>query len=296
MKSKGHVILSFGYDTERPYGEWAKTGEGKDFRKKQINFIQKLTNLLDKENVPRTFFILGNYLDLCLEEFSKEELRKIYNKDNFLNDLQQHSYSHQVFRKIEGREDKKVLTVEEYGYDLKKATEVLFEVLGVIPNGLRIPLGHCGDLTDMPNILLELDKLKLNYVSSDLKGINSFDGPLTLERQPHNYGHVGFKNIVEIPSQGWQDVFFTEQMNEKRPGNCPNTFKQILNHYISLLDKAKEISNKSKKDIYISLCLHPQSVMEYDPDLEIHKNLIDYARKNYVTILSYNDVAKRINN
>jgi len=99
-------ILSFGYDTERPYGFWAETNKGKDFRNKQLEFIKKLNKMLDSNNCPRTFFILGDYLFRCLDNFDKKTLREIYNSENLLIEIQQHSFSYQIFRNL-GRDDKK---------------------------------------------------------------------------------------------------------------------------------------------------------------------------------------------
>ena len=55
MKNK---ILSFGYDTERPYGNLADTEKGRAFRQKQLVFVRKLNGMFEEQNCPRTFFIL----------------------------------------------------------------------------------------------------------------------------------------------------------------------------------------------------------------------------------------------
>ena len=88
------IKLSLGYDTERPYGKWAETPEGDAFREKQIAFVREMSQFLNSEHVPRTHFILGNYLDCCQRTFTQKELREIYTEDNQLMEIQQHSYSH----------------------------------------------------------------------------------------------------------------------------------------------------------------------------------------------------------
>src|SRR3989338_9881082 len=155
----GTKILSLGFDTERPYGELAITPKGDDFRKRQVGFVQKINQVYDSEEVPRTFFILGHYLDSCLRNFDEDFLRLVYNRLNPLVEIQQHSYSHPIFRAVKGREDKTVVTPKEFAEDLQKAGVTLERILGVSPDGLRTPLGYHHDLSDMPEILAELQRI-----------------------------------------------------------------------------------------------------------------------------------------
>ena len=98
------VILSLGFDTERPYGVMADTEEGRVFRAKQLDFVKSLSNTLDFEGVQRTFFILGEYFDKCLNEsggdYSSEDLKSIFMSHTYLAEIQQHSYSHHIIKEI----------------------------------------------------------------------------------------------------------------------------------------------------------------------------------------------------
>src|SRR3989344_1516700 len=108
-----NIKLSLGYDTERPYGKWAETKEGDAFREQQIAFVRKMSTFLDSEKVPRTHFILGNYLDFCKRTLTKDEIRGVYDKNNPLMELQQHSYSHPIFRPTQ-EGDKSAVSADEF--------------------------------------------------------------------------------------------------------------------------------------------------------------------------------------
>ncbi len=289
-----NLNLSIGFDVERPHGQFAETKDARKVRKTQIAFIRKLIGMLDDYEVPRTFFILGNYLEKCLADFSKKELQEVFNKNNLYNEIQQHSHSHNMIRVIEDRPIKKIVTPEEFGKDLQKANDFIKEILEITPYGLRIPFGYHQDLSDIPSLLLELDKLDFLYVSSDLRSVHSLEAPLTLKRQPHRYHQTGFPNIVEIPSHGWQDAIFTREMALKFLGRNPiSDPKKIFSHYNGLLEKALEISRK-ERPFFISLCLHPWAMMEYDRNLKILKKLINSSRMKNIKTISYGTIAKML--
>ncbi|MBS3151254.1 polysaccharide deacetylase family protein [Candidatus Woesearchaeota archaeon] len=286
-----NVILSLGYDTERPYGIFADSYNGKQFRREQLRFINRLSDFLDEENVPRTFFILGDYLEKCLRDFSKDELRGIYCRSR-LNDIQQHSYSHLIFRRIKRNEGKPIVSWQQFVDDVEKANQTLKKILDIDPIGLRTPMGYHHDLSDLPEMVEALSKTGLRFVSSDLRGEDSIEAKLTHQRQPHTYNNIGYNNIVEIPSHGWHDDIFTAEKAHKYLKQTPSDPEEILQHYTSLMKSAIEMSRD--KLIYISLCLHPWAVMEYDPELQIHKGIIDKTRELQIKIIPYKRIAEEV--
>ncbi|MFW9997540.1 MAG: polysaccharide deacetylase family protein [Candidatus Odinarchaeota archaeon] len=288
------VKLSLGFDVERPHGSFTESKKSIDVRKRQITFIKKLSKLLDEEEVPRTFFILGNYLEKCLDDFSTEELRKVYDHDNKLNEIQQHTYGHPMIRNIKERADKQAVTPKEFGKDLLKANSILKDILDVSPTGIRTPFGYSRDLLDIPELLAELERLKFRYVSSDLRSENSLEAPLTVKRQPHTYYLAGYPNIVEIPSHGWQDAIFTGEMAQKFLKRKPiHNAEQIFGHYNGLLERAIDLAKRNTV-IYVSLCLHPWAMMEYDPTLRILRRTVNSAKSKNIEIISYGTVADEV--
>ena len=287
------VKISLGYDTERPYGSWAETSEGDAFRQKQLMFVRSLSQFLDSEHVPRTHFILGNYLDCCQRTVSKEELGEIYGKENTLMELQQHSYSHPIFRPTQ-ESDKSAVSTEVFIADVKKASDVIESILGVRPTGLRTPRGYERDLSDRADIILGLQSEGMMYVSSNLRSATNIDGPYTPERQPHSYAHVGFPSLIELPSHGWQDAIFAPEHAQKFLGRDPDTPDQVVAHYESLFNQASELARETQKTAYVSLCLHPWCMMQWDPRLEIHRRFIDSGRECGVKFVSYGTIADEV--
>lgn len=286
------IRLSFGYCSERPHGNWEEKKKN-SLRKRQINCVRNICRVLDEREVPRTFFILGNYLERCLDDFSREELMKIYDKDNPLNEIQQHSYSHVIVDNIKTRGDRKSIPVKEFVSDLEKANKVIEDILNITPSGIMLPLGYSHDLSHMPELVKRLNGIGFNYVSSNLRGLDdSLECQLTIGRQPHTYRKIGYADIVEIPTHGWQDVVFTAEKSQKffeRQVDAKETFE----YYNNLLDRSMSIA-KEDKPFYISLCLHPHAIVEYDPELKIHKKLIDSARNKKIELVSYGEIAKEI--
>lgn len=287
------IKLSLGYDTERPYGKLAETLEGDVFRGRQIAFVQKLSSFLDTEKIPRTHFILGNYLDCCQRTFSKEALREVYNKDNLLLELQQHSYSHPIFRPTQ-EGDKSAVSTEEFAADITKASDVIENILGVRPTGLRTPRGYDRDLSDRVDILAGLAATGIWYVSSDLRSATNIDGPYTPERQPHAYATVGYPQITELPSHGWQDAIFAPEHARKFLGRDPDTPEQVVQHYESLFMQAAALAETTRKTAYISLCMHPWCIMQWDANLDIHKKIIEQGRRRGVDFVTYGAIADEV--
>jgi len=287
------IKLSFGYDTERPYGKLAETAEGDAFREKQIAFVRKLSCFLDTERIPRTHFILGNYLDCCQRTFSRETLRDIFNNDNPLLELQQHSYSHPVFRPTQ-EGDKSAVSTEEFVADVERASDTIEIILGRRPTGLRTPRGYDRDLSDRVDILAGLANVGIQYVSSNLRSATNIDGPYTPERQPHTYLHVGYPEIVELPSHGWQDAIFAPEHARKFLGRDPDTLEQVVQHYESLFKQAEALTETTGKKAYISLCMHPWCIMQWDANLDIHKRIIELGSNLGVEFVTYGAIADEV--
>jgi hypothetical protein len=285
--------LSLGFDTERPHGALAGTEQGKIFRRKQLAFIGKMNERFDQAGVPRTHFILTSYLEGCRDDVGQALLRETYRKDHPLQELQQHSHSHGFMEPLPGV-NRPVLTAQEYTADLRRASELLEEILGVKPTGLRTPYGYESDLAHRPDILCGLCDIGLTYVSADLGRKDTLEGSFTAERQPHTYGHVGFPDLVEVPAHGLQDVAFTQEKAKQLFGkDQAPTAAEAFRHYKALLEQADRAQTER---IFVALCLHPWAVMEYDPELDLLLRITDTARSKGFSLLSYGQVADAYRN
>lgn len=290
------VKLAFGYDDERPYGKLAETEAGRALRRKNLAFVQKLVQFFEKRRIPRTFFILGDYLERCLEKFSIGGLRTIYAPQSPLMDIQQHSYSHWPVKPIPEDVNRPIASPNNFGRDVTVASIFIHSILGVKTCGLRTPYGYAEDLSNEQQILKELSIRDIKFVSSWLRGSDgTLEAELTLERQPHTYGHIGYPRLVEIPSHGWQDVIFTKEKARALLNKSPLTQTEIKQYYENLIRRGLYLTEE-KSPIYICLCLHPWAVMEYDPDLSIHDYLLTRAQDLGVEIVSYSQIAEEILN
>jgi|GEM_PF-4386292 len=283
--------LSFGYDTERPYGRFAGSPEGKEFRKRQLDYLFRMKETAGREEISRTLFILGHYLEKCLDDVGLNTIREIFDKEDTLMDLQQHTYSHPVFREIYGRDNKEVVSPENFVEDMKKGHQVVSEILDINLTGLRTPVGYPRDLSDLPVILEGLHRLGYRFVSSDLKTETGWEGPLTQERLPHPYAAAGYTEIIETPSHGPLDVVFTKEKALQFYQREPERGRQILDRYLTLLAEAGKLASEAGS-VSVCLCLHPWAAMEYDPDFELLLSLADAARKKGFGVITYKQAAE----
>lgn len=279
------VRLAFGFCAERPFGDWADSPKGPGMRRKNLRSVEGINNMMEGLEVPRTFFILGDYLRRCTGEYSTGELKDIFMTRSGLVEIQQHSYSHPIFRAIERRPDRVPITPDEFRKDLQKAQETISEIFGIEPTGIMTPLGYHNDLSDVPDVLAVVGGMGFRYVSSNLSGPDSLNAPFSMDRQTHTYKERGFPRLVEIPTHGWQDSAFTEE-GRKRDGLRHYSPDDIFKHYASILEEAE----MAEGDACVSLCLHPWAIREYG--LSPHAALIDFARRRGIAIVSYGDIAR----
>lgn len=290
------VFLSFGYDTEAPYGDKAATPEGAEIRRQNIETVRALNELFDTEGIPRTHFILGNWLEHCRADHSQEQLQNLFTGSPGL-EVGQHSYSHQTIKEVPGQPDRKKVPIDDFARDVARAQSVISGILNVRPRGLRIPIGYASDLSDVPALLPQLVEAGITYVSSDLRGrVVSYNGEISRERQPHTYELAGTDALVEIPSHGWQDTAFMKDKIEKAMGRGSITLDELAAYYEMLFDQGLMLSGAGMGDVHIGLCLHPQAVREYDPTLELHRRKIKAAEERKIKIVTYGTIAERVRN
>ena len=282
------IKLSLEYDVERPYGPAAETDEGRQLRKRFVAFDRFLTKTLDELAVPRTFFVIGQYLEGCLKDFSKEELREIYNPENPLQKIESHTFSHSFLVKPVDRNENPIISPVEFARDLQKANEVIEQILGIKPFGLSMPYGYEGGIGDVPEFLKVLSDMGFKYVISDV------GTDVGKKRQPHTYKAAGFPDIVEIPIHGGEDVFFTEEKSLRFLEREPDSKEAILSHYKSLFETIRNLAEKNPLPLYVGLVFHSWAMAEYDPSLEIHKRIIEMARGVGARIITFDQVADEI--
>ena len=178
------------------------------------------------------------------------------------------------------------MTLDAFVADVFKAQRAIGTFLGVEPKGLRIPVGYDKDLKDLPLLIMQLKRIGLKYVSSDLRSSHSFEGKVTIERQPHTYAN----GLVEIPSVGLQDSSFTAE-HALKYGTQHMSGPECIAHFLAVAEQVAALGDS----VFAPLCLHPWAVMEYDPTLGHTRDFIRRARDLGHKFGTYGQIAHTFN-
>ena len=63
--------------------------------------------------------------------------------------------------------------------------------------------------------------------------------------------------------------------------------RYIAEHYCGLIEEALTVSTKTNRAICIGLCLHPQAIAVYDPELQLLSTIVEHAKEHGVLVTSY---------
>ncbi|KAA0008939.1 MAG: hypothetical protein FE036_01455 [Thermoplasmata archaeon] len=276
-------ILILGYDWER-YGKENLPEE--EQRKQQeigIKGLEIVCRVHTSLKKPFTLFILGkmlerpNILSAILNQLKSPDLKKYI-------DIEQHAYSHVEFKKLPGRTP---LTLEQIEWEVKYTKELIREKLGVDVIGIRPPQGHYKGLQGEHKILKILYDNGIRFISSDLRNKEEkfpsswYDEEGNI-RQPYLYDKNRYPDLIEIPTQGWND--------NALKGMSRTT--KIRKH---TLEEEVEI-HKENIDFAVDniLCyaplFHPWATAMTDEQGFVWTEIIKYADKKGVKIMSYKGV------
>ncbi|MHA1792821.1 MAG: polysaccharide deacetylase family protein [Promethearchaeota archaeon] len=256
-------ILCIGYDVEH------------DNKKITRHFLKVMRKIHDEKNAPCTLFIKGKTL-----EKNAKHLKAL--KDNALFDLQQHTYSHLIFKKISMLIDNKV---QEVGNDeparkireeIAKTSKLFHELLDIKVIGLTTPYAFYKGLEDRPDILQVLRDEGIKFVRSYGRNIKNYN-PVPLEVQPYFYDKQGFPDILECPVQGWQDCIWRDRFGWK--ANWEREVSLALDYI-------------SEHDLYLGLAQHDWSSIKKDKNMQKTAKIIDDALERNVKIMHYQDFYK----
>jgi peptidoglycan/xylan/chitin deacetylase (PgdA/CDA1 family) len=278
------ATLLIGYDTES-----AAVGEGlarflgpdvpqylgaldPDTTRRGVALLAQLHEELD---APCTFFVCGRTLLHALDA-----LEPLAASDMF--DIQQHTYSHVVFRDVRYRPiggDVEALLPETPHVALREelafTSELIRKYLGRECIGLRTPFGYYRGLRDRPDLLAIVQETGHRYVTS--WGRNEENANPTPWVQPFPYAAEGFPGLLEIPFQFWLDGiwFDAHGYGEGR------AFRDALR---GAVDEIVE------QDLVFATAFHDWCAVEAnEAGTGWIRGLIEYARESGVEIMSYTD-------
>jgi len=278
------ATLLIGYDTES-----AAVGEGlarflgpdvpqyryaldPDTTRRGVALLRRLHRELE---APCTFFVCGRTLLHALDA-----LEPLADSDLF--DVQQHTYSHVVFRDVRyrpiGGEVEAVLPETPHvaiREELAFTSELIRRHLGRKCVGLRTPFGYYRGLRDRPDLLRIVEETGHRYVTS--WGRNEQNANPTPWVQPFSYAEEGFPQLLEIPFQFWLDGIWFDA-HGYREGRA---FRAALR---------KAIDEIVEQDLVFATAFHEWCAVAADEEgTGWIRGLIEYARERGVEITTYTD-------
>lgn len=239
-----------------------------------LHFLEQMRKVHTDLNAPCTLFICGRLLE---EPDIIKSLLSLKEYDLF--DLQQHTYSHQRLKTVVQNDGEKIkifkgVSLEKIQKEVERTSLLFKEKLCVSCSGITGPYGYYRGLMDRPDILEILHRLGIRFTRTYLRNQNDW-GPLPIDVQPFTYKTQGFPDILEIPSQGWQDIMFFRANDWDRD---------------AFLNYGKDMINTiEKQDLVWSVCQHDWTSCRKDPNMDYTRAFLEYAQSKGVTVSSHKD-------
>ncbi|MFX0098812.1 MAG: polysaccharide deacetylase family protein [Candidatus Hodarchaeota archaeon] len=255
------AILCVGYDVESDQSRTTR------------HFLKEMQRIHEDRGAPCSLFIKGRTLEKNVEQF-KNLL------DNDLFDMQQHTYSHLIFKHIpviiDGKlqpvgEDEPLFKIQE---EIERTQELFKNLLSLDVKGLTTPYAFYKGLSDRPDILKVLHDAGIRFIRSYARNEKSYN-PVPLDVQPFFYEEQGFPDMLECPIQGWQDCIWRDRF-----GWNANWEKQVFMY----------IDHIVENDLYYGLAQHDWSSIKADKRMERTAAMLDYALEKEVQIIHYKDL------
>jgi len=235
------------------------------------HFCQVAGQLHRELEAPCTMFLVGRFVEEAPEAFAPL-------RGHPFVDIQSHTYTHLSLKTVvqenaEGTTFIPAATVEQIRAELRLAGDAIERHLGVRPTGLGATYGYYRGLKDRPDLLALVWETGHQWVRS--YGRNQDDWqPVPFTVQPFWYGPQGFPHLLEIPFQGYQDLF------QRMIAGWEN-----IDGFVDLV--RADLEMVAAGDLTWSWCLHPWSALHHDPELRAVREVIGHARRLGVELLSH---------
>lgn len=272
------VKLVLTYDLERYGNPTLEPNHPQNLqdRKYALSGLELIINIHKKYKVGGTVFVLGKMLELC-----KNEITKLFS--NYIMDIQQHTYSHILFKEDKNR-SRKPASLSNIKHEIKITNRLIKDYLEVDVIGLSAPIGYYEGLKSEKDLLRFLKMEGFKFVKSDSRDIgNILPGPFIVNgktKQPYFYSN----GIFELTGQGWHDCVIKGLIPHELPPKIANNPIDELAYYIDDL----KFAQRNQNQIY-SPSFHPWSIAMRDPRGYVIENLIKYSLKNNIVVTSAKD-------
>jgi peptidoglycan/xylan/chitin deacetylase (PgdA/CDA1 family) len=227
--------------------------------------------------VPATLFVCGRTLLHALDAL-------IAARHSGLFDIQQHTYSHLLFRDVVYHAPESSFTIhasplEALTEEVAFTSQLLERYLGSRPIGIRTPYGYYQGLRGRPEHLGMLHAQGIRYVSSWGRGEgDTIPSPW---RAPFFYAEEGYPDMLEIPFPFWYDSGWFDQYGWENGVGYGEALKGAVDAV-------------AEHDYVYGVCFHEWvPVAAHAEQTRYLHTFLEYARRRNVECLSYSDYYRR---
>jgi hypothetical protein len=252
----------------------------RSWRDEALAALTQFTLVLEQNDAPATFFVVGKLLERAGEEIAG------LLKDNPAFDIGSHTYSHTDII------DDDPAALGRFSQELLLTSDLIFEHFGERPVGFCTPGGHYKGLQGHPGQLKILWDQGYRYIGSDNSGPPEqwHPSPIT---QPYWYTEEGFPELFEVPGTGWHCnyLFNTGHQNDDwkpAPGLPDGTVLERLPVTVEegFEVRSGEFRHCIENHLVYAPSMHPWSVYRFDPELKHVDSLIRMARAEAVPVVN----------
>lgn len=274
-----------GYDVEAGTSGDHNAGT-RDFADSEVTkrTIERVAGLHEKHEVPGTLFVVGRKIE------SEPDIYRPLVDHRYL-DIEQHTYDHTSLKpvvvtrggKVELQDFPTHQTAEDVRADIRKTNAVFKDLLGITCRGLSTPFAYFMGLADRPDILAALDGEGIKYFRSFHLNKEPFAirEPLPFEYHPFDHTAQGFPDTVDFCIKGYSDVTWALRFGWDASEGFISYVKQAL-HVVEQTDSVW------------GLVLHDWSIYKIDPSIKIVAEILQYATRLDVEILSFGEAYDRL--
>jgi len=234
-------------------------------------FLQTAAQLHRELEAPCTMFLLGKVV-----EENASHIRPLVGDPLF--DLQQHTYSHKLFKTVCMQDNTGKVTVwrgaspAEVEEDVARARDAMIKLLGVDPIGVCGPYNYYRGLCDRPDLLDILHRHGVRFTRTYGRNEKDYQ-PTPFSVQPFWYVAQGFADVLEIPTQGYQDLYLREAYGWN---NTEAYIQRVL----------RQLEAVAERNLVWSYCQHDHS-NRGDPSMTIIRALVTRAKELGVELMTH---------
>jgi peptidoglycan/xylan/chitin deacetylase (PgdA/CDA1 family) len=288
------AILMITYDTEmygREFGALQRwLGDRIDDPTITERWIDKAQEVHGRAHAPCTSYVVGRLIEQHVDGFRKLAKNPLFNVEN-------HTYTHVALKPIVSQppadffqkfiapyanpastdEERGVTcgrqaSIETIREQLVKTRVLIKQVCGTDSVGISGPGGYYRGMSDRLDILQVFTETGIKFSRCYARNEHDFS-PVSFDAQPFWYKAQGYPDILELPANDWQDVFWRDIHGWTNLTGYLDHLKKGIDHIV-------------ERDLIWTYCTHEWSAIENDPEMTVIGGLIQYAQDRGVELMS----------